>query len=80
MIVEGLLPVVRQYAEESGCGVVLVEQHIELALTIADRGYVLSHGRDRACRARRRSCETNHELLISSYFGEHVDLFAGKPQ
>ena len=77
VIVEGLLPVVRRYADESGCGVVLVEQHIELALTIADRGCVLSHGeivlRDEAEELRR-----NHELLISSYFGEHTELFAGK--
>ena len=56
----------------------LVEQHIELALTIADRGYVLSHGEIVAPAARRSSCATNHELLISSYFGEHADLFAGR--
>ena len=74
VIVESLLPVVRAYAEESGCGVVLVEQHIELALTIADRGYVLSHGR--WCSTARGGACTNHDLLISSYFGEHTELFA----
>ena len=77
VIVEGLLPVVRQYADESGCGVVLVEQHIELALTIADRGCVLSHG-EVVLRGEAEELVRNHELLISSYFGEHTALFAGK--
>jgi len=77
VIVEGLLPVVRRYANESGCGVVLVEQHIELALTIADRGCVLSHG-EIVLRGEVAELRRNHELLISSYFGEHTELFAGK--
>jgi branched-chain amino acid transport system ATP-binding protein len=77
VIVESLLPVVRTYAEESGCGVVLVEQHIELALTIAHRGYVLSHG-EIALRGDAEELRSNHELLISSYFGEHTELFAEK--
>ena len=71
LIVEGLLPVVREYATDTGCGVLLVEQHIQLALGIADRGYVLSHGevvlQDNAEALRR-----NRELLMASYFGEQA--------
>jgi branched-chain amino acid transport system ATP-binding protein len=77
VIVERLLPVVRQYAEETGCGVVLVEQHIELALTIADRGIVLSHGVT-VLQGQASHLRTNHDLLVSSYFGEHTELFAGR--
>ena len=54
---------------QRGRRVLLVEQHIQLALGVADRGYVLSHGevvlQDRAEALRR-----NRELLMASYFGE----------
>jgi len=69
VIVEKLLPVVRRFADESGAGVLLVEQHIQLALEIADRGYVLSHGEvvlDRPVAALRQ----DRDLLIASYLGE----------
>jgi ABC-type branched-subunit amino acid transport system ATPase component len=69
LIVEGLLPVVRDYATETGCAVLLVEQHIQLALAIADRGYVLSHG-EIVLHDRAEALRGNRELLLASYFGE----------
>jgi branched-chain amino acid transport system ATP-binding protein len=69
VIVESLLPVVHQYALDSGCGVLLVEQHIHLALEIADRGYVLSHG-EIVLHERAQVLNADRELLISSYLGE----------
>jgi branched-chain amino acid transport system ATP-binding protein len=69
LIVEGLLPVVREYALETGCGVLLVEQHIQLALTVADHGYVLSHG-EIVLHDRAEALRGNRDLLMASYFGE----------
>jgi branched-chain amino acid transport system ATP-binding protein len=82
LIVERLLPVVREYATESGCGVLLVEQHVQLALTVADRGYVLSHG-ELVLHDRAEALRSNRELLMASYFGERatasLDASANRP-
>ncbi|NVI89053.1 ABC transporter ATP-binding protein [Actinomadura sp. BRA 177] len=44
-IVQEMLPSIRDLAKEEGIGLVLVEQHIELALSVADRGIILNHSR-----------------------------------
>jgi branched-chain amino acid transport system ATP-binding protein len=71
VIVERLMPVVRDYAAESGCAVLLVEQHVHLALGVADRAYVLAHG-DVALSESAEVLRSNSALLVSSYLGEHA--------
>lgn len=44
-IVQEMLPGLRTLAKEGDVGVVLVEQHVSLALSVADRALVLNHGR-----------------------------------
>jgi branched-chain amino acid transport system ATP-binding protein len=42
--VESLMPVIRRVADEHGASVIMVEQHVQLALEVADEAMVIVHG------------------------------------
>jgi branched-chain amino acid transport system ATP-binding protein len=42
--VESLMPIIRQVADEHGASVIMVEQHVHLALEVADEAMVIVHG------------------------------------
>jgi branched-chain amino acid transport system ATP-binding protein len=69
IIVQDLLETVRTVAREAGCAVLLVEQHVQLALGSADRAYVLSHG-DLILEGNTKDLIDDPRLLESSYLGE----------
>jgi branched-chain amino acid transport system ATP-binding protein len=69
VIVERLLPIVRDVAIATGSGVLLVEQHVEIALEVSDRAYVLAHG-DLVMEDTAERLSKSDELLEESYMGE----------
>ncbi|SHG66799.1 ABC transporter ATP-binding protein [Geodermatophilus nigrescens] len=73
-IVQEMLPSIRALAREEGIGVVLVEQHIELALSVSDRGVILNHGRV-VLEGAARDLLAHRDQVEAAYFG--ADEFAG---
>lgn len=69
VIVENLLPIVRRIADDTGAVVVLVEQHVQLALEVADEAIVIVHG-DVKLRGSAADLSANPEMLEAAYLGE----------
>ena len=72
----GLAPIIQQQLfatlrglADLGLGIFVVEQLAHLALEIADRGYVLSHG-ELVVHERAEVLRDDHDLILSSYLGE----------
>jgi branched-chain amino acid transport system ATP-binding protein len=68
LVVRQLLPVVQAIAEETGAGVLLVEQHVPAALEVASRAYVLQRGRV-TIEGPSSELRGRRDLLASSYLG-----------
>jgi branched-chain amino acid transport system ATP-binding protein len=71
VIVERLLPVLRRVADEFGTGVLFVEQHISMALELADRAYVLNHG-ELVLEGNAADLRGRRDLVEASYMGEQM--------
>jgi branched-chain amino acid transport system ATP-binding protein len=69
VVVEQLLPVVRRIADTTGAVVVLVEQHVQLALEVADHAIVLVHG-EIALRGTAAELLAEKEGLEAAYLGD----------
>ncbi len=68
VIVEQLVPMVRQVADQTGAGVVLVEQHVRLALEVADTALVMVHG-DVVLQDSAANLKANPQRMEDAYLG-----------
>ena len=69
VVVERLQPVLRQAADAFGTGVLVVEQHVAVALDVAERAYVLAQGR-LVLEGRTADLRSRRDLLMACYLGD----------
>ena len=69
VVVERLLPVLRTVAESFGTAVLVVEQHVTIALDVAERAYVLAHGR-LVLGGATKDLRSRRDLLMACYLGD----------
>jgi len=72
LIFQRMLPVLSQYASERGTAVLLVEQHVHLALKSVSRAYVLNRG-NMVFAGSAVDLQNNQAFLESSYMGTNKE-------
>ena len=68
IIVERILPVLRRVVADTGAGVLLVEQHVHMALEVADRAVLLNHG-EFVLEGAAADLRDRPDVLAASYLG-----------
>lgn len=69
IIVQRLMPTLHRISRELEMAILVVEQHVDLALEAADRAYVLDRGQI-SLSGSAGELRTRRELLVASYMGE----------
>ncbi len=68
IVAGSLIPVIRRIADEEGCAVLVVEQHADLVLTVADRAVLLVHG-EVALSGTAEAVRRDHDAVVAGYLG-----------
>lgn len=72
IVVRDLLPIIRRLADDRRMAVLLVEQHLHLALSIADRGVIMNRG-EIVLEGQSESLLAHPERVERAYFGDSAD-------